>query len=228
MNADHSGIRVPIRRVRVDPTFADALREAALDSLEELSSRDLGVVITDHRSSWVRSTTVGTRNVYIKTYDYPTPADRYRGIGRTTFAAPSRAAREWAALAWFDAMGFVAPQPLLLGEARRFGFLRRAVLITEAWGTSAQEILPDLTGTEAAELAEAIRRAVRAWHAAGLRDGNLDLRNVLVRRDEGASPPRWDVAKIDSPKWRHVRAGREDDARAHADWQRLEAELGRY
>ena len=84
-------------------------------------------------------------------------------------------------------------------------------------------MLPDLPRGEAIELIEAIRSEVARWHQAGFRDRNLDLRNILVRRERDG----WAIAKIDSPRHRIVRPGRVDDALARADHARLDADLAR-
>lgn len=102
--------------------------------------------------------------------------------------------------------------------------LRRAVLVTEAWpGQPADAVLPTLTPERKRELVDAIHACVDTWHARGFRDRNLDLRNLLVR----PSGQGWDVAKIDSPRWRHVGHGR-DDRLAREDRARLEADLARF
>lgn len=209
--------------IRTQPGFLETLRGAGFDALDRLAARDTGRVVTDHRSSWVRQTAIGPTNVYIKTYDYPTPADRRRGLGRTTCLARSRARREWDALEWLDAKGFSAPSPLLLAEARWLGWLHRALLVTEAWpGTRADEALAQLGPAARTDLVDALRAAIGRWHAAGFRDRNLDLRNLLVDQDGSGQ---WRIAKIDSPRFRIRPAGNTKDALAAADWARFEAGL---
>ena len=130
--------------------------------------------------------------------------------------------REWDALDWLRRNGFAGPQPLIAAEDRRFGFLRRGVLITEEWdGQPSDRVLAELAQKEADELIEAIEEFVRRLHAKGFRDRNLDLRNLLVRRVGRA----WEIAKIDSPRWRLVRGVSSDDRLARADWARLQAQI---
>ncbi|MCA8943021.1 MAG: hypothetical protein KDB80_10715, partial [Planctomycetes bacterium] len=163
-----------------------------------------------------------TTNVYIKTYDYPTPGDRRRGFGRTTWLARSRAHAEWAALEWFENQGLEGARGLLVAERRRFGVLRRAVLVTEAWrGRPANEALAAMSRADGDELVAAIRAKVAEWHARGFRDRNLDLRNLLVRRLDGV----WSVVKIDSPRWRLRSGGAPTDRLARSDRARLDADL---
>ncbi|MHC4853331.1 MAG: hypothetical protein ACYTF5_15055, partial [Planctomycetota bacterium] len=99
-------IQAPVYWIYVAPGFRERLRRAGLDNLEGLSDRALGEVVTDHPTTWVRRARIDTVDVYIKTYDYPTWRDRGRGLGRNTALAPSRPAREHAALKWLQSHGF--------------------------------------------------------------------------------------------------------------------------
>jgi hypothetical protein len=219
VNEEPDGVEIAKARVQIAPGFAAELATAGLARLDALSSRALGTVVTDHRSSWVRSTVIGSEHVYIKTYDYPTPRDRLRGIGRTTALAPSRARREWDALAWMRAAGFPAAVGLCVAEDRRLGFLRRAVLVTRAVaGERVDALLARLDARSAGELLRAVARAVEAWHRRGYRDRNLDLRNLLARAAPGGG---WEVVKIDSPRFRLRRPGPAVDRLAREDWARL-------
>lgn len=203
--------------------FAEERRRAGLSSLDALSARDLGEPVTDHRSSWVRRAKIGTRLVYIKTYDYPWAGDRIRGLLRTTFLAPSRARREWDALLWMRAQGLAAPEPLALAERRWHGVLQRCVLVTDAYpGQPLDELLLGLKPRERDHLLRCLESFVDALHRKGFRDGNLDLRNLLARRRDDDS---WEIVKIDSPRHRVTRPGPAHDRRARADWDRLSASL---
>jgi hypothetical protein len=62
---------------------------------------------------------------------------------------------------------------------------------------------------------------VAKLHRLGFRDGNLDLRNLLLANDRSQLV----LTKIDSPRYRIVRAGKAHDARARADWDRLRPQL---
>ncbi len=207
------------------PGFERHLRRSGRVDIEGLSARELGEVVTDHRTSWVRRAEIDTINVYIKTYDYPTWRDRTRGWFRTTRFAPSRAAREWEALTWLRARGFAAPEPLALFERRRRGLLHRAVLVTAAYpGAPLNTLLPPLPRPDRYPILAAVERTIEAVHREGFRDRNLDLRNLLARpREDGE----WEIALIDSPRHRIVAPGPAHDRAARADWDRLAASLAR-
>ncbi len=213
----------PARVVRADPSGLERLVTAGLASLDRLADRDLGAAVTDRPTSWVRRISVCGTDVYIKTYDYPTVRDRRRGIGRTTFLARSRAAREADALGWLRAHGFAAPLAWAVVESRRYGWLRRAVLVTEAWpGRPIDQLLGETTDrAERQRLVESVAAFAARLHAAGFRDRNLDLRNLLARPIADG----FEIAKIDSPRFRLVRPGRPDDRLARADRARLTASL---
>ena len=176
------------------PGFENALEEAGLKALSAISSRDRGEAVTDHRSSWVRRFEVGTTEVFAKTYDYPTLRDRLRGAFRNTWFAPSRARREWDGLCWLRSKGFEAPEPLACLEHRIAGALRRAVLVTATQpGERIDHLLTDLVPTELDALLTHLEQHVEAMHAAGFRHRNLDLRNLLARRESNA----WVIATLD-------------------------------
>ena len=179
--------------------------------------------MTDHRSSWVREVSCDRGLVFVKTYDYPSWADRVRDFGKRTapWARP-RPVREFDALAWLRSSGLHAPEPLAACTWRRLGFVARTALVTAAFdGVPADRVLPALGGSERRELARAIGRLVGRLHELGFRDRNLDLRNLLVRRDGAA----FVVAKIDSPRYCLRRAGPAVDRLARADWDRLLPQL---
>jgi hypothetical protein len=118
--------------------------------------------------------------------------------------------------------GLPAPEPLAVGEVRRFGLLHRAILVTAAWpGDTVESLLrQDLPDRDRDALIEAVRRFVERLHELGFRDRNLDLRNLLARRDPAGV---FEIAKLDSPRHRIVRAGRRDDRLASEDRERLGA-----
>lgn len=202
--------------------FEKALEEAGLDDGTAISARDLGEVVTDHRSSWVRRFRVGATEVFVKTYDYPTLRDRLRGAFRNTWFAPSRAAREWDGLRWLRARGFEAPEPLAYFELRRALGLRRAVLVTAAQpGHRLDELLPSLSPDDRDALLTRLEHHVEALHAAGFRHRNLDLRNLLARHEDDE----WHLVTLDCPRHRTVAAGPAHDRLARADWDRLARSL---
>ena len=189
----------------------------------ELARREVGHVVTDHRTSWVRRLGEGLRSVFVKVYEYRSWAHIARTLGRRT--APwqaSRPTREFDALAWLVEHGLPAAEPLAAFEWRRFGFVQKAMLVTGAYpGKPADQVLAALDPLARTEAAAAIGRFVARLHALGFRDGNLDLRNLLLLRD-GAE---WTATKIDSPRHRLVRPGPATDRAARADWSRLLPQL---
>lgn len=180
-------------------------------------------MVTNHRSSWVRRLGEGNRAVFVKVYEYRSWTHIARTLGRRT--APwqaSRPTREFDALAWLGMHGLPAAEPLAVFEWRRFGFLRKAVLVTRAFpGESADLALAALDPLDRHEAAAAIGRFVARLHELGFRDGNLDLRNLLLQRQGTA----WIATKIDSPRHRLVRPGPATDRAARADWSRLLPQL---
>jgi len=190
--------------------------------MEALSSPQLGALVTNHRTSWVRQVSIGSGTYYVKTYNYGSWRDRWRGIGRTTLFSASRVQRERQALEWLSDHGFGGPRVRAVLEQRWMGWLCRGVLVTEAWpGENVASLLPRLSQTDRATLGAELRCFVQLLHDAGFRDRNLDLRNILVRRE----PSAWCFAKIDSPRHRIPKDARPDDALARADWTRLAASL---
>ena len=106
-------------------------------------------------------------------------------------------------------------------EKRQRGWLWRAILITRAWsGHPAHHLLPLVGSVDRNSLVEAIRNHVGRLHAAGFRDGNMDLRNFLARRQEG---PTWEIAVIDSPRYRITAPDRHRDRAARRDQLELAA-----
>jgi Lipopolysaccharide kinase (Kdo/WaaP) family len=206
--------------VRGAAGFPAWLAAAGLGSPDELAERSLGDAVTEHRSSWVRRVRVGPKYCYVKVYDYVRWTDRWRGALRNTlWPQHSRATREWDALLWLRSHEFAAPQPVAVLESRRFGWLRRAVLVSEEWsGRRLDHLLPTLTAADGLLLARVVVRFVAQLHHAGFRDRNLDLRNLLARRDDGGG---WLVAKLDSPRYALVRTAATGDRLARADWARL-------
>lgn len=214
------------RWCRIDPALAAALDPAEADRPSSLGDRAEGTVVTDHRSSWVRAVHIGTTPCHVKVYDYPGHRDRWRGIGRTTAFARSRAAREWDALVWLRAQGFAAPRPLGVAEWRRGPLLRRALLVTETWpGRDLTVLLPELDPPARQQLLSAVAAFVDRLHAAGFCDRNLDPRNLLARRvDRGG----FEIAKLDSPRHVLVPPGRRRRRLARQDQERLQRGLAAF
>ncbi len=151
-----------------------------------------------------------------KRFWYPTAADRWRGLLRTTCLARSRVEGEARALEQLAALGL---QPRLLvafGERRRAGFLLDSFLcLRELPALPLDRVLADPTrASDHAAIVARLADHVAAWHAAGFVDRDLHLRNFLVA-DDGS------LAKIDSPfarrmrrPWRNLQQRRERAALA--------------
>ena len=192
---------------------------SALPPSDVLSRRSTGVAVTDNRSSWVRRLDAGSQVIYCKTYAYDSWRDRIGNWMKWTGPwRPSRARRECAALTWLARHDFPTPRQYACFEARRFGLLHRATLVSAAApGTPADQLLASATPPRRRAIAQQLGRFVRELHRAGFRDRNLDLRNLIV---DGEA-----ICNIDSPRHRIVAPDRGDDALAAADWQRLRPQL---
>ncbi|MFO1051315.1 MAG: lipopolysaccharide kinase InaA family protein [Planctomycetota bacterium] len=211
-----------LRVVELAPRLAEALERTGLPP-SALAAKSFGTKVTDHRSSWVRRGAVAAIEVFAKTYDYPTLRDRLRGAFRTTWLRPGRARREAAALRLLQAEGLPGPAPLAVLEWREFGWLRRAVLVTEAWpAPSIAELYGRLDPAGRRALAAAARSFAQRLHAFGFVDRNLDPRNLLAaQRDDGS----FRIAKIDSPRFQRLPPGRRLNRLAALDRARLERGL---
>lgn len=191
---------------------------------QNLGRREVGSPVTNHRTSWVRRLDCPAGGIFVKTYSYDGWIYHLRSLGRWT--APwrrGRATREYDALVWLRSHGFSAPEPLLVLERRHLGMLRSATLVTREFpGEQAAATLPNLAPQARRAALTAIVAMVTKLHESGFRDGNLDLRNLLLRRTASGD---FDVAKIDSPRYRIRRAGTAPDRLTRADWQRLRPQL---
>lgn len=220
MSAEANGILRGLRWVERGSIGPGDVEDLLRGGLTDPGGRSFGTSVTDHRSSWVRFANWAGEDCYFKTYDYPTWADRWRGALRTTALAPSRAKREWDALSWLEAHGFAVAQPLGLVEARRGPFLRRAVLITRAYG--GQDLrwwLGPAGAASPGEILEALATFVSALHRSGFHDRNLDPRNILARRSDQGDLV---LTKIDSPRFVLASPGtRRAQRLAEADRTRL-------
>ena len=159
---------------------------------------------------------------HIKSYDYATWGSRWQGFCRTTGPwVRSRATREFDALTWLAEHAPPAADAIAVFEHRRAGLLCRAVLVTATFAGDPLDRLLAATDDRAG-LAHALGCYVARLHGLGYRDGNLDLRNLIGRRDDGGE---WVISKIDSPKYRLRRPGEAPDRWTAADWQRLLPQL---
>lgn len=210
-----------------DKDFQLRMAECGLSDIADLSSPSLGEHVASHATSWVRRWEDGPTAYYIKTYDYPTCTARFRGLGRNTFLAQSRPYREQKALRWLADHGFPVPQVRAVIESRFLralagGFLLRGVLVTEAWqGEPLPVVLSSLSPEQCTEVLKPLHEFVTRLHTAGFRDRNMNLRNILARKNGSG----WQFVKIDSPRFRLVTPGPAKDVWTQEDWQRLNQDL---
>lgn len=199
---------------------ASLVGDASPRALAAFAQGNEGERVVGSRSSWVVRMRLGAMDCHVKTYVYPRLRDRVRGWFRNTLLAPSRAEREATAAQWLLAHGFAAARPLLLAEQRGLSGLRVAVLATETVvGERLDHWLPTLDGARQRDVLRALARWLDELHGAGYRDGNLDLRNLLLLAGD---PPRF--AKVDSPRF-VVTGSKGPDALSRADVTRLTASL---
>jgi hypothetical protein len=186
--------------------------------------RELGGTVTDHATSWVRRLATEIGEIYIKSYEYESWGSRLRGGWRHTGPfVRSRAAHEFDALVWYGQNSPFAVQPVAAFERRRLRLVCRATLVTLACpGDRVDALLQRADADGRRRIGSALGRFVTACHERGARDGNLDLRNLLARRDANGD---WQFAKLDSPRFRLRRPGRRGDRGTRADWRRLLPQL---
>lgn len=176
---------------RCEPDLFRALAETAATRFKFHRTGDVARVAADRAPGGVAAIR--------KRFWYPTARDRWSGFMRTTFVARSRVAGEARALARMAELGLQPPLALAWGEARRGGFLVDSFLyLRELDAEPLDDWLARARDRDERDAAlAALGRFVVALHRAGLVDGDLHLRNVLIARD-GA------LAKIDSPFQREV------------------------
>ncbi len=146
-----------------------------------------------------------------KRYWYPTARDRWRGLLRTTWLAPSRVEREAESLEQLASAGLQPRLFLAFGERRALGVLHDSFLITRELDARPLDEVMRLE-RDAASRAATLRSLgtfVGRLHARGFVDRDLHLRNLLVGRDLA-------IAKVDSPfaaivpRWRRAAGQRRD------------------
>jgi hypothetical protein len=185
-----AGAPLPSAR-RCEPALFRALAETAATRFKFHRTGDVARVTADLAPGGVAAIR--------KRFWYPTARDRWSGFLRTTFAARSRVAGEARALARMAELGLQPPLVLAWGEARRAGFLVDSFLyLRELDARPLDRWLADAHARDERDAAlAALGRFVATLHRAGLVDGDLHLRNVLIAGD-------GTLAKIDSPFQRAV------------------------
>lgn len=211
--------------LRADSSFLARIEQYGPKDLAAFSSPTLGRSVKAALSSWVRCQEIGSKTYYVKTYDYPSLRAKGRGWLRNTAFAETRAEREYRALRWLARAGFPAPRPAAVWLDRTFLGVNRACLVTEAWpGRPVDRLLLELDPGQGRSLLADLRGQIESMHALGFRDRNMDLRNWLAR---SSGEGRWELAKIDSPRFRLLPPGPARDPLAAEDWSRLRSSLAR-
>ncbi len=139
-----------------------------------------------------------TPPIFLKVYWYKDVRAVLRGCLRNTWLGRSRAKAEWIALRRMRDAGVATPAPVALIESRR-GRGLRACAIATAWIDDAVPLDRAWVDADAfgrRRLLDACAATVARLHAAGLADGDLHPRNILVTWADG-DPTTW---CIDAPK----------------------------
>ena len=170
------------------------LSAAGVRKASDLLDPALGEPVTKSRSSWVRRVPVGARALYVKCFVYPTLKDVVLRIVSRRFVW-HRARREWRSLGLQERLGLPCVKRVALGEVRRSGFLRAAVLVTEEVG-GATRLDGWLRSEDGAGMPERVGRYVARLHLAGFAHGDLNARNLIV------SGPERELRNVDSGRGR--------------------------
>lgn len=136
---------------------------------------------------------------YVKRWEFPTPADRLRGMFRGTLFGRHKAAREAANLEGMAREGVAVPRVLGAGARRGLVFLERCVLLTEeiVGAKTLLRFVADRPERRRAAV-EAVARFTSTLHGKGYTDGSLAPRNLLLREGSGGI----EVFKVDVAKAR--------------------------
>ena len=163
-------------------------REGLGDFEAVMSLRDVEVVKDRLASRQVHRMRLSDGGVvYLKRY-FRVPfgdALRDRLFGR---GYDSSAGREWVALKALEALEVPAPVPLVYGEERRAGLVRRAFLVTRGieLGPTLEELAysTDLTPRRRRGLCAQLGRLLRRLHASGLNHRDFYLGHLALGADE--------------------------------------------
>jgi tRNA A-37 threonylcarbamoyl transferase component Bud32 len=154
------------------------LASAGIRDVADALDPDLGEPVIASRSSWVRRVPAGGTALYVKCFVYPTLKDVVLRIVSRRFLW-HRARREWRCLELQEKLGLPVPVRVALGERRRSGILRAAVLVTQEVA-GARRLDHRLLADGGGGLPERVGRYVARLHLAGFTHGDLNARNVLV------------------------------------------------
>ncbi|MFH0963244.1 MAG: lipopolysaccharide kinase InaA family protein [Planctomycetota bacterium] len=125
--------------------------------------------------------------LFVKEYRRPTWWDRFRFLFR-----PSTGKVEWEVSTRCAARGIPVPEPLAMGERRRFGALLSNFLVTAAidgalpLSVIVSRASPRHRTDMLREMGPALARFIRSVHDAGVFHRDLHAGNILARRNAGA------------------------------------------
>jgi len=192
-------------RLRFAPPFDDA--PALRSRIEAVFSGDLRETERIPSSRYARvyrfaaEVGEGTRVFYYKEFLFRSSRDRISVLFR-----PSRADRAWRGSLLLLDHGFRTAQPVCLGEEKRFGFVQRSWMVTEA-APEVQELadyldgeLPGLDVERKRRFLKEYGRTIGRLHREGIFQGDLRERNILVRTGD---PPKFYL--IDNERTRRYR-----------------------
>jgi len=161
------------------------LAEAGLDSVNRVLKLKPGRTAAFSQSSDIfplhLTLTDGRQwDIFVKRYRYRSVVARLGGVLRGTLFGRHRAAFEYAFLAEMRRRELPAVRPLAYAARRSFGFVKAAVLITEAAPHPAQLDTWVAKNNVPGDLVRTLGREVRRLHEAGVQHGGLFLRNILL------------------------------------------------
>jgi len=159
-------------------------------------------------------------DIFVKRYRYKSFAARLTGIFRGSLFGKHRAAFEYGFLVEMRRRGLPAVRPIAFGARRSLGFVKAGILITEAATNSVQLDTWARERIVPTDLPEALGRAVRQLHDAGVRHGGLYLRNILLDAESAGA---WRFFFIDPDRSGRVMTGPLPPAQAIEDLSDLAA-----
>lgn len=181
----------------------EALLEAAgFRTFEDLVDPKIGTLIAGSRSGSVRRVPSGSTALFVKCFTYPTVKDAILRIVSRRFRR-HRARREWLSIELQERLGLPVVARVCIGERRQRLLLRTTVLVTEelSGARGLDEWLQDPEGErESTDLPAIVAGYVALLHRNGFVHGDLNARNVLIRR-AGVG---LDLRNVDSAHGRHV------------------------
>jgi len=155
-----------------------------LKGFQELQARNRAKLVKHHRRGAVFTFPErGSNWAYAKVYRGEASLSRILA----DLFRPARAQREAKVITHAKARGIAVPEVLGKGARRKFGFvieshLKLMGIDAKVFETYAKELE---TASERRELVTALASAIGGMHAEGVFHGNLDLTNILIKREVG-------------------------------------------